>query len=224
MTLLPQLEEQLNAAAQRELAGVPTLRARLRPSPTHRRWALVGIAAGVVTVFGVIGLQSVGDREMTASAPPQETLDKSDALTREAAIRSSGQNRQEPLSAGELADYVAELQRRLPYPPGARDDLSAVIRPPRTSTDMGGVSYASDAELLGQYRAWCVWQRYWLATYEAAALDANRAAMTVLDQVPGWSAFRDGDTRQQKRIAAAARSDDAAAIGRNVALNCGTVP
>ena len=79
------------------------------------------------------------------------------------------------------------FEDRTPYPPQERDSfdwLSTATGP----TNMASVNYAKDVQGLVEFRAACIWLRFWLASESAS--EAREGAARVLADAPAWPSLR----------------------------------
>jgi hypothetical protein len=113
-----------------------------------------------------------------------------------------------PVAHDELAATAAELRRAIPYPPGVEDRFEWERTPPGPY-DMASINYREEVQMLLEFRAGCLWARYWLQ----AGAAGRAAAAQVLADVPRWPYRRDaGDGSQWPLLAQAAARDDAASV------------
>lgn len=208
MSRLPQLEAQLVAAA----AGRP------RPRDWRPRIAIGLVAAACAAV----ALLTVAPRREEAPAGegvapvPAQTLERSRAL---AAAPEPERNLREEIPHAGLAGVAATLQARTPYPPGMRDDFDWAATPADPQS-MGSINFIADAQSLVEYRAYCLWLRYWVSAQGSP--DALGGANAVLADIPSWPTRRASDGYIE-RVIAAARRGDAAPVRHEIALNCAGV-
>ncbi|HEY6890108.1 MAG TPA: hypothetical protein VI300_20060, partial [Solirubrobacter sp.] len=140
--------------------------------------ALAGLLALPGTAAGPAG-------ERPAAPPvPEATLALSHALTLAPDVpRFTGR---EPVIAHDELPAVADgFEGQTPYPPLERDTfdwLSTAAGP----ANMSSVNFADDVQGLVEFRAACIWLRYWLATPEG-----RPAAAIVLGDAPQWPSLRD---------------------------------
>ena len=88
---------------------------------------------------------------------------------------------------------------------------------------MGSINYRTEVESMVQYRASCLWLRFWVSMYDAGNAGALAAATTVLADVPSWPALRfdRGDGREWwTTLAAQAAARDPGPLRAEVARNC----
>jgi hypothetical protein len=124
------------------------------------------------------------DERPAAPPVPEATLALSHALTLAPGIpKVTGR---EPVIAHDDLPAVADgFEDQTPYPPLERDSfdwLSTAAGP----ADMSSVNFADDVQGLVEFRAACIWLRYWLATAEG-----RPAAAVVLGDAPQWPSLRD---------------------------------
>ncbi len=199
MSTFPQLEEALEAAAQRHY-GRRRRRFAWRPFvPT------VAVAAAAATALLALPARSTPPAfDRPAATVPALTLARSHALTRAPSpSRPSGRT---PVEHADLAAVAAELRRSIPYPPGLQDTFDWAATPPGPY-DMSSINYREEVQMLVEFRAGCLWLQYWLA----ADAPGRVAAATVLADFPDWPYQRTlGGSRWPQIPDAAARAAGAA--------------
>jgi hypothetical protein len=200
---LPQLEAQLVAAAASSAR---------RPRPSAPRRIAVGLIATAAAAAAVL-LFAPRREEIpvvpAAAGVPAQTLALSRALTESAPPPLT-----ERVAREQLPEVAAAAQARTPYPPGMGDAFdwaapAAVVADTRRAVQQ-----------MVEYRAYCLWLRYWIAGSDRAG------ATAVLTDVPRWPTQRQTDPPEvefQARIVAAAQAGDVAAIQHEVDLNCTSV-
>jgi hypothetical protein len=194
---LPLLEAQLVDAAARR---------RRRRAP--RRIAL-GLAAAACAAGALIALAPLHDPDEPVPVGrrvPAQTLALSRELTRMPRPPGHPGGR---IPHGRLASVASEIAARTPYPPGMRDAFDWA-----STTD---VRYRVDVQRLVEYRAYCVWLKFWLTGSDRAA------ATVVIGEIPRWPTQRESDRHEsafQRGIVDAARAGDTARIAREVDTNC----
>jgi hypothetical protein len=206
---LPMLEAQLVAAAAGQR---PRARARAR-GPRRIAIGLVAVAAAAAAL-----LLFVPRREQAPATPPVEgvpaaTLVLSHALTTapKPPRAPHGRVRHEALPA-----VAAGIEARTPYPPGMRDHFDWAATPADPSA-MSSINFRADVQALVEYRAYCLWLKYWLSGADMAG------AASVIADIPSWPTRRQTDAyelRVQGAIQTAVRTGDAAPVRREVELNC----
>ena len=67
-----------------------------------------------------------------------------------------------PVAHAELAAVAADLRREIPYPPGLEDRFDWAATPPGPY-DMASINHREEVQMLLEFRAGCLWLRYWLA-------------------------------------------------------------
>ena len=82
---------------------------------------------------------------------------------------------------------------------------------------MASINYRNDIQGLVEFRAACLWMRYWLASEGLPA--QRRAAATVLADVAAWPSQR-GQAGARRELAEQAAAGDAAAVSATVARYC----
>jgi hypothetical protein len=181
VTTLPALAAALDEAAHRHYG--PRRR---------RRWSLAllpptAIALGAVALLLALPGQA-GDVAQTGSpapAVPPETLALSRALA--AAPDEPPFEIGDPVVAhAELPAIADAYENETPYPPGHRDRFDWLSTAPGPS-DMASVNSAREVRGLVEFRAACIWLRFWLDTDGPA----REAAGTVLTDAPGWPMLRE---------------------------------
>ena len=121
-----------------------------------------------------------------------------------------------PVAHAELAAVAADLRRAIPYPPGLEDRFDWAATPPGPY-DMASINHREEVQMLLEFRAGCLWLRYWLSADPAG----RAAAATVLADVPKWPHRRlAGDGSLWPEIAAAAARGDAAALAEAQRGDC----
>ncbi|WP_028063047.1 hypothetical protein [Solirubrobacter soli] len=181
MTTLPALEAALDEAAHR-LYGA---RRRRRPR-LHAVLTLPAAAACAAAL--VLALPGrAGDAAQTG--PPQpvvppETLALSAALV--AAPDAPEFQIGDPVVAHADLPAIADgYEDETPYPPGHRDtfDWLSTAQGPY---DMASVNSAREVRSLVEFRAACIWLRFWLDSDGAA----REAAGAILTDAPKWPMLR----------------------------------
>ena len=202
MTLLPALEEALDEAAHRHYG---TRRRRsLRPLlPVLAIAACAGVA--------VLALPGRTDRPVQEPQPPvpAATLSLSRALAQAPDLRDLRTSA--PVIAHLDLPAVADaFEDATPYPPGRRDtfDWRSTAAGPR---DMRSINFAREVRSLVEWRAACIWLRYWLDGDAAA----RQAANVVLGDVPSWPTLRGHPGNWADGV-----TQDAAALERNYQRDC----
>jgi hypothetical protein len=208
MTTFPELEAALDAAAHRHY---------------RRRWRLRWRAAvPVLAVAGIAALTLLPRPDAALEGGParapgvsEATLALSYALTLAPAMpRRVRPNVDEPVPHAELPAVAAEYERQTPYPPTGRDtfDWAATPADPR---DMGAVNYRIEIQGLVEFRAGCLWMRYWLASEGPA----RQAATAVLADIPAWPSRR-GRPGSSQDVAEQAAAGNVAAVSETVRTDC----
>jgi hypothetical protein len=195
MSTLPALEAALDEAAHRHYGA--RRRRSWRPPALA---SAVGAAALLLVLPGRTGVPA-----QTPSPPvPAETLALSKALTQ--APDMPGFRIDAPVIAHADLPAVADgFEDETPYPPGLRDRFDWLSTAPGPH-DMASVNYARDVRSLVEWRAACIWLRYWLDSGAAQ----RQAAGSVLGDVPAWPALRGHPGNWAEVPAQAARADVAA--------------
>jgi hypothetical protein len=212
--VLPQLRAALLIAAAR---GRPPRRPPL--GVLVLALAIAGLALAAVTAW-----PDRGDERPAQAAlvpVPAETLAKSRALARAPRLVPTGRRarlgRDAFLRRDALPAFVAALRARLPYPPGTADhyDFARVD---------GGRIERYLVEFVSQYRASCLWYRFWLEADAAGAAEAEEGALRVLRDIPSWSAFASATTRRAGDLARAAAAGSRQELRAHVDVNCTDPP
>jgi hypothetical protein len=209
VTAFPELEAALDAAAHRHY---------------RRRWRLPWRAAAPVLALACVAALTLSLRpdSVIEAGPAQPagvtpaTLALSHALTLAPATRSLRPGVDEPVPHAQLPVVAAEYEAQTPYPPTGPDTFDWASLP-ADPHDMGSINYRADIQGLVEFRASCLWLRYWLATQ--ALPEAQQAATTVLADVPAWPSRRDrpGNATELARQAAAGNVD---AVSDGVRTDC----
>jgi hypothetical protein len=201
MTAFPELEAALDAAARRHY------RRRRR---FGWRFAMPAMAVAVACVAALVLAPSPepvpAPGPAKAPSVPAATLELSHALTLAPATqRRLRPGIDEPVPHAELPAIAAEFERQTPYPPSGRDTFNWAASP-ADPQDMGSINYRNDIQGLVEFRAGCLWLRYWLASEGAE----RQAATAVLADVPDWPSRRDQPGTARKAAERSAAGDDAA--------------
>lgn len=86
---------------------------------------------------------------------------------------------------------------------------------------MGAIGTVRDLRFVVEFRAACLWERFWLAGDAAE----RRAVSTVLATVPQWPSVRENNrAAQARRLAAAAAAGNESVLEADVAVNCVSAP
>lgn len=204
--MLPDLHDRLVEAAAHPPRRVPQVARRVAPL----------LLALLVLMLLVTGLAGDPKARSGTSAVPDSTLAKALALSQ----APSDAPPIGTLTPPKMREYVAGLVAELPYPPDAVDDLQSQVRPFSSGADMGSIDRASDARRLGEYRAWCTWQLFWLRS----SSEDRAAATRVLQTIGEWPTFRGSQIGERaSEIGQAATAGDTAAIAEESRLNCASV-
>ena len=178
MTLLPALEAALDEAAHRHYGKRRgfSLRPLLLPAA-----AIAACAAAIV--LSLPGRADTPAPEPEASVPAA-TLALSHALAQAPDIpdfRTSA-----PVIPYAALPAVADaFEDVTPYPPGRRDTFDWLSTAPGPH-DMASINFAREVRSLVEWRAACIWLRYWLDGDAAA----REPATVVLGDVPSWPTLR----------------------------------
>ena len=197
MSTFPQLEEALEAAAQRHYGR---RRRRLSWRPFVPAVAVAAAAAAALLALPDNGTPPPA-QERPAATVPALTLERSHALTQAPLPEQS----QTPVAHADLAAVAAEIRRSMPYPPGFEDQFDWAATPPGPY-DMSSINYREEVHMLVEFRAACLWLQFWLV----AAAPGRTAAAAVLADVPDWPYQRRAGSRWGEIAAAAARGEAAA--------------
>lgn len=212
MSRLPQLERDLVEAAAR---GRRRTFAALLPRVVRPVLALAALAA-VVAGIALAAAQQDPEREVTGGPGvervPQETFAISEQLT-----RAEPAGRRPPIAHEDLPAAAARFEARTPYPPGRRDDFDWAATPadPR---DPSSITAPSDVQSLVEYRAVCLWFRYWLDADGARHPGARADAVRILRDSRRWPSRRSNDHRIP--IVEMAARGEAWAVRREIDVNC----
>jgi len=180
VTTLPALEAALDEAAH-----------RLYGTRRRRRWPLVLVPATALAVCAIALMLALPGRAVgPAQTPPPDPIVPPATLALSAALAQAPdlpeRRLDEALVAHADLPAVADaFEDGTPYPPDRRDTfdwLSTAAGP----YDMSSINHASDVRWLVEFRAACIWLRFWLDTDDAA----RQAAGTVLTDVPKWPTMR----------------------------------
>ncbi|HWK26512.1 MAG TPA: hypothetical protein VNS09_08120 [Solirubrobacter sp.] len=185
-----------------------------------RAWlprAVAALACAGAVVVAVALVRAEPERAAappTAAAPvavPAHTLALSRALAAAPAIAHDADRTVIPHA--ELPAIAAAEQARTPYPPGQSDtfDWAATPADPR---DMTSINYRAEVTMLVQFRAACIWLRYWTAS----AGEQRAAATQVLTDAVRWPALRKLHT--WSAVPAQAAAGNAAALAERARLDC----
>jgi hypothetical protein len=197
MSTFPELEAALEAAAYRHYGR------RRRRFAWRALVPAVAVAAAALAL--VFALPSRTPPPVQPAQVGEHTLALSHAL---ATAPDPDRDARTPVAHDALAAVAAELRRAIPYPPGVEDRF-AWERTPPGPYDMASINYREEVQMLLEFRAGCLWARYWLQAGPAG----RAAAAQVLADVPRWPYRRDGgDGSQWPQLAQAAARDDAAAV------------
>jgi hypothetical protein len=178
VTTLPALEAALDEAAHR-LYG---------PRRQTRRLMLVPVAlaacAAAALVFTLPG-RAVGPAQapQTLTVPP-ETLAQAATLAAAPDLPKHSIH-DDVIAHRELPALAERYKDRTPYPPGRRDRFDWLSTAPGPH-DMSSINYARDVRTLVEWRAACIWLRFYLDVDGAP----RQAAAAVLDTVKDWPTIR----------------------------------
>jgi hypothetical protein len=198
VSTFPELEAALEAAAQRHYGR-------------RRRWPAWRVLAPAVAVAAaaLALLVALPSRTSPPPAPPAQVSEKALALSHALAqAPDPDRDARTPVAHADLAAVAAELRRGIPYPPGVEDRFEWERTPPGPY-DMASINYREEVQMLLEFRAGCLWARYWLQADAAG----RAAAAEVLADVPRWPYRRSSAAGSPwPEIAAAAARGDAAAV------------
>ena len=141
---------------------------------------------------------------------PEETLQEAEAIV-DIAPPPPGEG---PLA--EVLESARVTSGRTPYPPGMRDEFTWT----QSHDDETSIP---DVQFVIEFRAQCMWQRYWLAAVQAGDEAVAAQAAAVLKTAPGWPALR-SKPEPHELIAFTVANQQTAAVAREVAVNCADVP
>src|SRR4051794_8112560 len=202
------------------LAKLPADQAGRRRRPRVLVPAGALLAAAVASVLLVL---SDAPPPPAAGAPPvvvpARVLAQAGALTRAPDKQWPKHTR---VAHTDLAATAAAYARAVPYPPGLSDHFDWEATP-ADPADMSAITALDDVHFLVEYRAACLWVRFWATTGDATA---RAGATRVLQAVPAWPAFRGprGDIeRHWPGLARAAAAGDPQPLRAELATNCAGV-
>jgi hypothetical protein len=206
VTTFPELEAALDAAAHGHYR---------RRRPFRLPLGAPVLAVACVAALALFLWPNPVPVGVPARAPgvPAETLALSHALTLAPATQPMRPNTDEPVPHIELPAVAAVYERQTPYPPSGRDTFDWAATPDDPH-DMASINYRVDIQGLVEFRAGCLWMRYWLATQEA-----RQAAATVLADIPAWPSMR-ARAGGPQQVAVAAASGDSSTVAATVAADC----
>jgi hypothetical protein len=209
MTTLPALEAALDEAAHRHY-GRRRFRVPWRPVLVPA--LALALACAPATLMTLPGRTAGPAQEQPVSPPvPEATLALSHALTRAPAIPKL--NVREPvIPHAELPAVADHYEEQTPYPPAERDAFDWLSTAPGP-TNMASVNFSQDVQDLVEWRAACIWLRYWVAN--EGDPEARQAAGQVLGDVPSWPTMRDAPANWGDVPAQVATGDLAALNAQN---------
>lgn len=223
MSLFPQLESALDAAAQRRY-----------PRRRQRSWArwVAAPAAAVCAAALAVAVAQHDEASAPAAAPPPLTV-PAEALAQSQALvaaptpewRSNGTR----IPHDQLPLVAAEIAARVPYPPGAGESMDWAGTP-ANAANMGSISARVDVQFLVEYRAACTWAQFWVFAQQTGNTPARTAATAVLQDIPHWPALRGSLRDPYERTvgwslnARAAAAGDPAPLRQYAQGSCGRVP
>ena len=105
------------------------------------------------------GAEPARARGRPPAAVPARTLVLSHALT---LAPDPNAGHATPVAHAELAAVAADLRRDIPYPPGLEDRFDWAATPPGPY-DMASINHREEVQMLLEFRAGCLWLRYWLS-------------------------------------------------------------
>jgi hypothetical protein len=180
VTTLPALEAALDAAAHRHYGRRPRRGWRFALIP-----ALAAGACAAALVFALPG-RALDDPAEAPSGPtvPPETLALAAALARAPDVPKAGIH-DAVIAHAQLPAVAEGYEARTPYPPGRRDRFDWLSTAPGPH-DMASIGYARDVRMLVEWRAACIWLRFYLDTDGAP----REAAGAVLATVKDWPTIR----------------------------------
>ena len=211
MTTLPALEAALDEAAHRHYGR------RRRPRLPQFRVLVpaLAVACALAALVTLPDRSAAPAHEGQVSGPPvpAATLALSRALTQRPAP-GKHQVSDPVLAHADLPSVAETFEEQTPYPPGQRDAFDWLSTAPGP-TDMASVNFATEVQGLVEYRAACLWLRFWLASANDGA--ARQAAAQVLDDVPAWPTLRARPGNWADVPAQVAAGDVAALLAQNQA-------
>jgi len=206
------LEAALDAAAHRHYG---------RRGSRVPRFAGVSLAVACVAVAVVLAATPASEDPVAGVGVPPVTVPASTlAVSHALTLAPRAANTRVPHAS--LAGVAAEAERAVPYPPGMGDRFDWAATPDDPQ-NMGSINFRAEVESMVQYRASCLWVRFWVSMYDAGNAGALAAATTVLADVPSWPALRfdRGDGREWwTTLAAQAAARDPGPLRAEVARNC----
>jgi hypothetical protein len=212
MSTFEELEAALEAAAQRHYG-----RRRSRVP----RFAGSSLAVACVAVVVVLAATPAPEDPVAGVGVPPVTVPAS-TLAVSHALTLAPRATDVRVPHASLAAVAREVSRAVPYPPGMADTFDWAATPDDPQ-NMSSINYRVEVESLIQYRASCLWVRFWVSMYDAGNAGALAAATRVLADVPSWPALRfdRGDGREWwTTLAAQAAARDPGPLRAEVARNC----
>jgi hypothetical protein len=213
MTTFPALEAALDEAAHRHYG-----RRRVGWRPVLIPALALGCAlAALMSLPG----RTAGPAQEPVGGPPvpAATLALSYALTQAPAIpKFTG--REPVIAHADLPAVADAFEDRTPYPPLRRDTFAWLSTAPGP-TNMASINYAKDAQGLVEWRAACIWLRFWLARDGDGDGDraARQSAARVLGDVPAWPSLR-GHPGNWAGVPAETAAGDVAALNAQNRADC----
>lgn len=208
MTLLPDLEAELVAAAGR--------RRRPRAVVIAALVATVGVGLAIVAISPLEGSrQDAAQPRPQVPNVPAATLKLSRALAMEQ-VRVP-ESVHERVLHRDLPGVAEQIELETPYPPGVKDTFDWAATP-NDPQNMGSFNVRADVRSFIHFRAWCFWQSFWLQAHDARAVQPAANAAQVLTDSTQWVTKPGGP--RSRAIAEAARRNQPAPIRRYTELNC----
>jgi hypothetical protein len=197
LSRLPQLEAQLVAAAAR--------RPRSRVGPRVAGGALAAAAC----VLAAVLLLTPGPKPRDQPVQATETVPPS-TLVQARALAAMAPPRNTFVRDAMVAPVAKRVMAQTPYPPGMSDHFD-------WRAHGYGLNHAAEVQRMVEYRAYCLWLKYWLTGTDRAG------AAAVLAEVPSWPTQRQTDKYEssfQREIQAAVEGGDVVRVKREADLNC----
>lgn len=195
---------------------------RRNPGQRLRGWIRRGGAPLIVAlVVGTGGLATAAGLVVS-----QATKDRATQLTRSAAPEpGTGFS----TLGAQMVQTAKEVRAELPYPPGMTDTYDWSKYSAGTTLGTGGET-RREIQLMSEYRAGCIWRRYYLKVHDAGDRRGMADAAKILAQVPDWPATRGLPGRRGRPVPAtgpdaefarrAARGEVTEAMRTAVLINC----
>jgi hypothetical protein len=228
MTVLPPLGDALAEAADRHYGHSrrywpPVIARRVPLFAAIACATVVSLGATVVALLDAVETDpGVVATSQDVTPVPESTLAASAGLTRAPAIAPAGADgsRPEPIKDREFARIAREIRTKIPYPPGASEDLGWLT----AEGDMAQIDVLPDLQAVVEHHAGCAWLRFWLGATVARDAEAASRAATVLADIARWPTVRGARTSDAAdrwaELASLARGGDVVAIRNEERMNC----